>query len=250
MATWIGHLRIAENLLYRIDGLHAAQFAIGNLAPDSGIPMDANREKFDPPKEVTHFLQEGGDTEGDIHDLIFFRNYLAGLNMLEDNSRFSFRLGFFFHLLVDILWAQRVWRPTRDRFREEIDKEKERMAGEIKGDWYGLDFLYVRSHPSSLFWRVFLDAKPLAADLDFLPVEALNQQLAYIKDYYQRRDEEIETMINVPYIYLSEAGMDRFVEEAAADLYHIYCLLWQEGVDTSSHKSALGLLSQPLPPVT
>ncbi len=53
MATWIVHLRIAENLLACIPALDAAQFAIGNVAPDSGIP-DEKWEKFDPPPEVTH----------------------------------------------------------------------------------------------------------------------------------------------------------------------------------------------------
>ena len=38
MATWIAHLRIAENLLELIPNLDAGQFAIGNIAPDAGIP--------------------------------------------------------------------------------------------------------------------------------------------------------------------------------------------------------------------
>jgi energy-converting hydrogenase Eha subunit F len=38
MATWIAHLRLAENLLEKIEGLDAAWFAIGSIAPDSGIP--------------------------------------------------------------------------------------------------------------------------------------------------------------------------------------------------------------------
>jgi len=45
MASWIVHLRIAELLLGMIDGLDAPYFAIGNIAPDSGIP-DENWENF------------------------------------------------------------------------------------------------------------------------------------------------------------------------------------------------------------
>jgi hypothetical protein len=45
MATWIAHLRLAENLLETIDGLEAASFALGNIAPDSGIP-DEKWENF------------------------------------------------------------------------------------------------------------------------------------------------------------------------------------------------------------
>lgn len=56
MAIWIAHLRLAENLLARIPNLDEAQFAIGNIAPDSGVP-DEKWEHFDPPKEVTHFVR-------------------------------------------------------------------------------------------------------------------------------------------------------------------------------------------------
>lgn len=54
MATWIGHLRIAEHLLNEIEGLDESYFALGSLAPDSGVP-DENWENFDPPSEITHF---------------------------------------------------------------------------------------------------------------------------------------------------------------------------------------------------
>ena len=48
MATWIVHLRIAEALLARRPELDAGQFAIGSVAPDSGLP-DEKWENFTPP---------------------------------------------------------------------------------------------------------------------------------------------------------------------------------------------------------
>jgi hypothetical protein len=50
MATWIAHLRLAENLLERIPGLDEAQFAIGNVAPDSGIPDENGRNSTRRPR--------------------------------------------------------------------------------------------------------------------------------------------------------------------------------------------------------
>jgi hypothetical protein len=50
------HLRLAENLLEMIDGLDGRSFAIGNIAPDSGIP-DEKWESFEPPKEVSHVIR-------------------------------------------------------------------------------------------------------------------------------------------------------------------------------------------------
>lgn len=249
MSTWIGHLRIAEALLGRIEGLDAAQFAIGNVAPDSGIPEDENHTKFNPPVEVTHF-QPPNVNHRDHHDLDFYRGYLRDVNPVRDPLRFSFRLGYFFHLVTDNLWSQRVGRPTKARFAKEAEADPE-FIWKAKDNWYGLDFLYVRSHPDCLFWRVFLDAqpfdqargKPAAADLDFLPAEALTQQLAYIKEYYQRTDPDIQAMIDMPYIFLTQPEMDRFVETTAEDLHRLHRMLWHDRVSTDHLTSALPLLT-------
>jgi hypothetical protein len=56
MASWIVHLRLAENLLGLIPdrlaersrrSLEPASFAVGNIAPDSGMP-DEKWEKSNP----------------------------------------------------------------------------------------------------------------------------------------------------------------------------------------------------------
>lgn len=248
MCTWIGHLRIAENLLARIDGLDAAQFALGNVAPDSGIP-DEERRTFNPPVEVTHF-QPADSVMRDDHDLVFYRRYLKDIDPISDPLRFSFRLGYFFHLIVDNLWSQRVGRPTKEKFTEQFAADAG-FIWTVKDNWYGLDFLHVRANPESIFWRTFLDAepfdqaqgKPVAADLDFLPLQALSQQLAHIKEYYQRTDPEIQTMIDAPYIYFTKEEMDHFIEEASRDLHFIYNLLWHERRDVPYLHSSVLLLA-------
>lgn len=222
MATWIAHLRIAENLLGRIPGLHPGQFAIGNIAPDSGIP-DEKWEKFDPPPEVTHF-KRSKSVHKDIADLDFYRDYLA-IYPPNNVGRFSFRLGYFFHLITDNLWTIEIGRPTSERWVEQFAADK-KFIWEVKQDWYGLDQIYVREHPDSLFWRVFLDAKPASAGLDFLPPQALARQLKHIKTFYQRDDDEIKAMMARPMIYLSKAEMDRFVVNATERIYDIYQKLW------------------------
>jgi hypothetical protein len=239
MATWIAHLRIAENLLARIEGLDAAQFAIGSVAPDSGIP-DETWENFTPPPAVTHF-KRSDSIHKDIADLDFYRGYLADVPP-QDAPRFSFRLGYFFHLVTDNFWTAAVGKPTQERFPEQFAADKN-FIWTVKDNWYGLDHLYVRAHPDCLYWRVFLDAEPGAPALDFLPAQALTQQLAHIKSYYQRTDAEIEAMIAAPYIYLNQDQMDRFVADAARDLLTIYHLLWRDHRDPSSLYSAVSLLA-------
>jgi len=242
MATWIAHLRLAENLLEKIEGLDAACFAVGSIAPDSGIP-DENWENFTPPPEVSHFAAAPDDAGWmQLADLEFYRRYLA-LNRPDDNQgRFSFLLGYFFHLVTDNLWNNQINRPTKAQFAAQFEADP-KFVWEVKGDWYGLDHIYVRDRPESLFWRVFLGCEYTDEYLDFMPAEAVQQRIDYIKTKYQRRDEKVQALYERPYIYLSQAEMDRFVEETTQQLYRIYQLLWEEGVDTSDFSSALELLS-------
>ena len=240
MATWIAHLRIAENLLGYIPNLDAAQFAIGNVAPDSGIP-DEKWEKFDPPPQVTHF-KRSDSVHKDIADLDFYRGYLADVSS-QDTARFSFRLGYFFHLITDNLWTILIGKPTQERYPEQFAADKD-FIWEVKLDWYGLDHLYIRTHPDCLYWRVFLGAEPESADLDFLPPQALLHQLKHIKSYYQRRDEKTDAMCARPMIYLPKAKMDAFVHEATERIQKIYHILWPVPPVTNDLVSALELSNQ------
>ena len=228
-------LEITEKLLDHIPGLDAGQFAIGSIAPDSGIP-DEKWEKFDPPPQVTHF-KRSTSVHKDIADLDFYSSYLAGVPP-TDSLRYSFRLAYFFHLITDNLWTIAIGKPTQERFPDEFAADKN-FIWEVKRDWYGLDLIYVRDHPDSLFWRVFLDAEPAAVDLDFLPLEAVNRQLSYIKEFYQRTDERVQAAYQRPYVYLSKTEMDTFVDEAVVYLKRAYDRLnWV----LSNHQDASSVL--------
>ena len=214
MATWIVHLRIAENLLNTVPGLLAPPFAVGNIAPDSGIP-DEKWEKFTPPTEVTHFQAP----EGSLHnsdDLGFYRRYLEKPE--SDAERSSFLWGYFCHLVTDNLWRLRFALPTWERYKPQFDADPG-FIWEVKKDWYGLDFVYVRSHPESLYWRVFLDCEYPVNYLDVLLPEGVRQRIDYIKTYYRRKDAETEEIFSRQRIFLTQAEMDDFVEEAAGILH-------------------------------
>jgi len=240
MASWIVHLRITENLLARIPGLDEQLFSIGNIAPDSGIP-DEKWENFTPPPEVTHFK-----TPDDAHfrtgDLLFYRDHLSPLRgSTSDAQRFSFLLGYFFHLVTDNCWMEDIGHPTKQRFAEQFAADKD-FIWEVKKDWYGLDHRFVREHPESLFWRVFLHCEYNRADLPFLPVEAVQQRIAYIQDYYQSDTERVREMLDRPYVYLSSAEMDAFVSRTADHLLQIYTRLWVESSPLDGHVSALEII--------
>ena len=210
MGTWISHLRIAENLLPHFPDVDEVTFAFGNLSPDSGIP-NADWTEFDPPKDVTHFLRKGQE-EHEIHDLVYYRQYLADIKPEDDIKLYSFRLGYFFHLICDIMWAQRIGATTKRQFKALFEADKRKGISLVKDDWYGLDQLYVRDHPEHIFWRVIMTNPFPPSYLPFVKENALHQQYDHIRKYYS--EQEDKWFLSIPYQYLNEATMTRMVNDS------------------------------------
>lgn len=220
MATWIAHLRIAENLLDMIPGLDAAQFAVGNVAPDSGLP-DAKWETFTPPTEVTHF-QARDRCPYHSADLEFYWKYLRPLPWPgSDVKQYSFLWGYFCHLVADNLWSIHIGKPTRARFQAQFEANRD-FIWEVKKDWYGLDFVYVRTHPQSLYWRTFLTCDYPINYLDVLLPEGVRQRIEYIQTYYQRTDAHAEELCSRERVYLTEEEVAQFVAVATQQLAQAY----------------------------
>jgi hypothetical protein len=238
MASWIIHLRIAENLLGWNPNLNAEKFALGSVAPDSGKP-DENWEVFTPSTEITHF-DTAENYPRRIADLDFYRRYLAPLRGTADTGLISFRTGYFFHLITDSLWSKEIGMPTHQRFEAEFTADKA-FIWEVKKDWYGLDFIYLRDHTDCLFWSVFRTALPDRGGLDFLIPESLAWSVNHIQQYYQRTDTEVQALYNRPYIYLSAAQADGFVEASTRQISRIYKQLWIDGMPADGLVSALDL---------
>jgi hypothetical protein len=218
MGTWICHIRIAEKLLEQIPGLDEEAFTIGSLSPDSGYPNE-NWTEFDPPKEVTHFLHKG-ENESNIRDFQFYKSWLAP-TIKTDITTYSFRLGYFFHLICDNLWAKRIGRVSWTQYADLIQVQGfEYVVDLVKNDWYGLDHLYLRNHPESLFWRVFLHSKNPPSYIDFIPLRALHHQLDYIREYYSNPDSDF--ILDRPFPYLSDFTMTRFIQDCVDSIFEIY----------------------------
>jgi hypothetical protein len=198
--------------------LDPAAFAVGNIAPDSGIP-DENWENFDPPPEILHF-KATDDEVWRLADLEFYRQHLLPQKRKSlDHEHLSFLLGYFCHLVTDNLWDEKIAKPTSKRFAAEFEADLN-FIRQVKRDWYGLDFEHVRSTPDSIYWRVFLDCEYHQDYLAFLPQQAVQQRLAYIKELYQRTDDEIEAWYgNRPKKYLSKSEMDAFIYGAATSIF-------------------------------
>ena len=239
MGTWISHLRIAERLLDHFPALDEVTFAFGNLSPDSGIP-NANWTEFDPPKEVTHFLRKG-EGEGEIHDLVYYEQYLLNIKPKDDLKLYSFRLGYFFHLICDILWAKRIWEASKIIYKDELEADRSKAIENIKTDWYGLDQLYVHEKHDSLFWRVIVPGQNPPSYLPFIKNEALHQQYDYIRKFYSQPEKD--WFSSLPYRYLSEKTVSRLVDESVEVV-----LLIHKKLQTMKHlnelKSSISLLPE------
>jgi Zinc dependent phospholipase C len=218
MGTWIAHLRIAESLLASFPELDETMFAYGNLAPDSGMP-NADWTAFDPPKEVTHFLVKG-EGEDAVRDYRFYQQYLAALPPNPENQLYSFRLGYFFHLICDSLWSRKIVPPTQAESASALEANARKAWDSIKYDWYSVDQAYVHQHPDSLFWRT-VAAKPTPlADLPYLPQAAFEHQMAYIRQFY--RDDKENWAAPRRYPYLNERTMAQVVTDSAALVLKIW----------------------------
>lgn len=209
MGTWICHLRIAEKLLPHFPKVDKVTFAFGNLAPDSGIPNETWTE-FDPPKEVTHFLQKG-EGEDMIRDLVYYREYLAELRPQDGIEKYSFRLGYFTHLICDIMWSKLLLKPTKSMCKEIIEADYHKAWDTIKDDWYGLDQLYNRANPENLFWEVIHKTPSPPSYLPFVNEKALHHQYNHIRKFYGEPDPEF--FIERKFPYLNESTMSRIVED-------------------------------------
>ncbi len=225
MTTWISHLRIAEAIAKTSPELDELAFAYGSLAPDSGVPLNPEATEFDPPKPITHFLR-AESCESKIHDLAFYREYLAGVN-IKNRQEYSFLFGYYVHLVTDALWGLRVWEATKRAYADQIALVgMMRAVSEIKHDWYGLDFKYIYEHPDCLFWRVLAKPVPFTSPLPFLSDEVLNQKLNYISQLYSQ--PAMTEKLDRVYPYLSEERMDQFVDDTVRAVRHI-CRMLNEG---------------------
>lgn len=215
MATWIAHLRIAEKLLEALPELDERSFTFGSLAPDSGKP-NADWSAFDPPKTVTHFQRQG---EKGFEDLKFYRSYLRPEDS-QGPEDYSFRLGYFFHLLCDNLWFKWIATTTFEEHAALFRQDPSQAEELVKGDWYGLDHLYLRGCPDGLFSRVVVPSETPPTRLPFLSEEGFQYEVDYIRDYYGHPDPTRE--LDRPFPYLNRATMERFIAESSARVLQIH----------------------------
>ena len=211
MATWIAHLRIAEKILEKYD-IDELSFIAGNIGPDSGVP-DVTRSKFDPPKKITHWVDDtikGGESENINHEGFYSQHVKSTEVSKFTDKRYAFILGYYIHLLTDIEWSRMHRKKIQtDQTYSNSLKENPQFIWEVKKDWYGLDFKYVRDEHDNIFMRSFIHIDKIPDYLDYFPKEAFTRQVKYIQEFYQGDND----WVNKEFKYLTKEEMDCFVED-------------------------------------
>ena len=208
MASWMIHLRIADKLLDKIPDLSPIEFIMGNMAPDSGIPND-DWSAFSPTTAVSHYRVDNGTGKKiiDIHRYVeeFFT---PEHQKTYDVRQYSFYLGYYVHLLTDMLWSELVAWPVRKKFPDIT-------WDEIKKDWYGQDFLYIKNHPGFRAFRAYLGSVGFVNRyLDFFTPDAFDNRREYITSFYLQKQENLDR----EYLYLTEAEATAFVDQSVSEI--------------------------------
>lgn len=70
MASWMIHLRVAQQIYQQLNIEPTDKFILGNIAPDSGIPSE-DSDGFVPDAAVSHFRSLDNNGIKNIHEELF-----------------------------------------------------------------------------------------------------------------------------------------------------------------------------------
>lgn len=182
MATWGVHLRVARPFLERIDKKHHREFVVGSVAPDCGYGEKDSFGEFTPPPTVTHWSPSGMKRDCRYKD--FYDTYLSG----ERDDDYWFYLGYYVHLLTDIMWSVTMYMPTHIKYAEEYKKNPEFLKI-IKQDWNNIDITHLRKIKVHPCLDIIKNAGEIKDYLTYYESGQLTKQIKVIADYYENYEE-------------------------------------------------------------
>ncbi len=244
MASWMVHLRVADLLLSRLEGITETEFIVGNIAPDSGVPNE-NWTAYTPSTKLSHFKSflENGTAAIDIESFVkqyFTPERRAGYS----REQYSFYLGYLTHLLTDLQWIDRVYQPSIARYPEAFAEDSHKLLWTLKKDWYDLDFLYLQKHPDFRAFQIYENAVGFANRyMDIFAEDAFEDRRKYITGFYRGGREGLER----EYVYLTEAQAEQFVEDCVEALSETLEQEFQIPVNAKADGNAFVILVTGIP---
>ncbi|MBQ2669535.1 MAG: zinc dependent phospholipase C family protein [Clostridia bacterium] len=200
MATWGVHLRIAGSFFDKIPKEHHREFVIGSVAPDCGYGRKDSFGEFEPPPKVTHWSPSGAKKDCRYKD--FYAEYLTG----ERNDDYWFYLGYYIHLLTDIMCSVTMYLPTRIKYKAQYDRDPH-FLGTIKKDWNDIDAAHLQKISEHPIYDIIRAAGEVKDYLPYYENGQLTKQIKYIADYYMNYGEVLPR----EYKYTTEAEIENFI---------------------------------------
>lgn len=215
MASWIIHLRVAQQLCQKLHIEQKDTFILGNIAPDSGVP-NADGTGFLPDAELSHFRTLDADGIKVIHEDRFIEKYFTPEQRASCTAKdYAFYLGYLTHLITDKIWARDIVLPAKEQQRALFESDCSLFWQTIKRDWYDLDFMYLRAHPAFEAFRIYRDNPDVRNTyLDFFSETAFAERRRFILDFYADGAANVVERET----YLSRQELDRFVTDAADEI--------------------------------
>lgn len=212
LATWMVHFRIADHFLNKLD-VNPEKFVIGSVAPDCGYGSKDSYGEFIPPPTVTHWSPSGIKKDCRYKD--FYKCYL--INRAYSRSDFSFYLGYYIHLLTDIMWSCMVFAPTKIKYAKNYARNPDFLLT-IKKDWNDLDFKYLAEHPNFKPFKLLEETKAVKDYLPYYEPKQLTIQSRFIVNYYKKDAPKHNYMRE--FKFLKAADVDNFVSCACEIIEH------------------------------
>ena len=206
MATWIVHLRIADIFIKEklIPDKYKKEFICGSLAPDCGYGAKDSFGDFSPPPSVTHWAPDGCKIFCEYKN--FYDTYLKNKKTTAD---YYFYLGYYMHLLTDVLWSTSIYMPTRFKYAKEYGADP-LYLNTVKKDWYGLDYKFLSENPDFEPYKLLCSVEGVDDYLPYYEPGQLTKQLKFISDYYK-----VPSPYESEYKFLLAEEADEFVKTAA-----------------------------------
>jgi hypothetical protein len=159
MATWLTHLRVADAVSRNFNIQNKTLYFAGSIAPDTDISPD-----------ITHWCVHGDKTTCGIDG--FYNKYLS----VSDAVDWDFYLGYYVHLLTDVMWHTQKIKPITHCSVNYIKK--------IKDDWKSADNIFLSSNREYSPITYLMGSSELDKSwFDYYPVNKLKQMTDYIINF-------------------------------------------------------------------
>lgn len=224
MANWITHTIIADKVLEKLSFPDKKGFCIGNIAPDCNVENE-DWTAFEPPREMTHFMSGKSKLTADYEK--FYDLYVRKKKFSSD-EHYSFLLGYYSHLMTDVMWVEYMHNEDRVRVCFDRIKAHSEMRKELSGlpeeyevvkqvfgrkcflnDAAEIEHRYIAKNAHNSYNEIVRKTTNFPDYLDFLPAGAIARKIK-IMAY-----EPPEAVEEKKLIFLTEEEYRQFVDDTS-----------------------------------